>query len=198
MKQISDKAVLIPIDLQTGFNDPGQPNRWNAQFDKNCARLIGSWRKSGRPIVHVTHDSEEPGSPLRPDRPGNAYRAGLGPIDNEIAIGKRVNSAFIGTDFSDILAGIGAEELVIFGLTTDMCVSTTARMSANLGFQTTVVSDACDCFDLPGSQGVISAQISHEIHTATLAYEFCDVVTTDELIARLGNDQHDARLVVVE
>ncbi|MFP7675799.1 cysteine hydrolase family protein [Marivita sp. S0852] len=188
MKQISDKTVLIPIDLQVGFDDPDQPNRWNVEFDENCARLIGSWRESGRPIVHVKHDSEELGSPLRPDRPGNAYRAGLGPINDEIALGKRVNSAFIGTDLLDILADIGAEELVVFGLTTDMCVSTTARMSSNLGFQTTIVSDACDCFDLPGSVGVISARRSHEIHIATLAYEFCDVVTTYELIARLGND----------
>jgi nicotinamidase-related amidase len=60
-----------------------------------------------------------------------------------------------------------------------MCVSTTIRTGANMGWKFTLVADACDCFDLPGLDGaIIPARSIHDAHVATLAMEFCDVTTT--------------------
>lgn len=185
MLVIADTTVLVPIDLQVGFDDSSQPARWNDAFDDNCRRLLAAWRVAALPILYVRHDSTEPESPLRPDRPGNAFRAGLGPTGAEPVISKTVNSAFIGTPLHEHLKSYDANQIVLFGLTSDMCVSTTARMAANLGWNVVVVGDACDCFELPGANGKIAAKLSHEVHMATLSYEFCHVTSTGQVLEAL-------------
>ena len=78
-----DRAVLLPIDVQQGFDEPGWPRRWNEQVDANGLALLAEWRGAGRPIIHVRHDSIEPNSSLRPGAPGNAFRPGFGPQGDE-------------------------------------------------------------------------------------------------------------------
>jgi nicotinamidase-related amidase len=70
-----------------------------------------------------------------------------------------------------------------------MCVSSTARSGANLGWPVYVVGDACDCCDLPDPVGAgkIRAEDVHRVHLATLAAEFAKVVTTDETSTALGH-----------
>lgn len=181
-----DRAVLLPIDMQRGFDAPGTPRRWNPDVYPNGLRLLAAWRAAGRPIIHVRHDSVKPGSTFAPGRPGNALRPGFEPQGDEPLVTKTVNSAFIGTDLDLRLKRLGARHVVVFGMVTDMCVSTTIRTGANMGWDMILVPDACDCFDLPdGRGGTIRAEDIHAAHVATLAYEFCRVRTTDELTAGL-------------
>lgn len=133
---VDQNAVLIIIDVQKAFDDPRMGKRNNPGAEKNIARLLDAWRASGRPIIHVRHDSVEPHSMLRPGQPGNEIKAEAKPKADEPVIGKHVNSAFIGTDLEQRLRKAGQDTVVCAGLTTDHCVSTTARMSGNLGFKT--------------------------------------------------------------
>ena len=55
------------------------------------------------------------------------------PLEGEAVVTKGVNSAFIGTELEEVVRRRGIRTLVIGGITTDQCVSTTARMAANLG-----------------------------------------------------------------
>ena len=179
-----DRAVLLPIDMQQAFDEPGWPRRWNQAVDANGLALIAEWRRHGRPIIHVRHDSVIPGSSLAPGQPGNAFRPGFGPQDGEALVTKSVNSAFIGTDLDLRLKRLGARHVVVFGISTDMCVSTTVRTGANLGWDMILVPEACDCFDLPdGQSGTIPAEQIQAAHVATLAFEFATVMGLDELIA---------------
>ena len=74
---------------------------------------------------------------------------------------------------------LGAKHVVAFGISTDMCVSTTVRTGANMGWDMVLVPDASDCFDLPdGNGGVISALDVQRAHVATLAFEFCRTFST--------------------
>jgi nicotinamidase-related amidase len=181
---ISKKTALIIIDVQQAFDDPKWGRRNNPMAEKNISRLISSWRSEKRPIVHIQHCSAEPESPLRPELPGWQFKPEAAPIDGEPVIRKTVNSAFIGTELESYLKGNGMERLVIVGLTTDHCVSTTARMAGNLGFTTMLVSDATATFDRKGPDGkAYRAEDIHAIHLASLDGEFCKVVTTDSLIA---------------
>lgn len=178
-----ERAVLLPIDMQRAFDAPPWPRRWNDRVDANGLALLATWRQAGRPIIHVRHDSVQPGSTLAPGSPGNTFRPGFGPLDGEPLVTKSVNSAFIGTDLDERLKQLGAKHVVVFGISTDMCVSTTVRMGANLGWDMVLVPDACDCFDLPDPQGGgwIAAHDVQRIHVATLAFEFCKIVSTAEL-----------------
>src|SRR3712207_849883 len=185
-------SVLLPVDMQRAFDLPSWPRRWNEAVDRNGLALLGAWRARGLPIIHVRHDSVSPGSTLAPGEPGNAFRPGFEPREGEPEVSKSVNSAFIGTDLDLRLKRLGIRSVVVFGITTDMCVSTTVRVGANLGYSMTLVEDACDCFDLPGSAGgtggtggIIPARTSHDVHVATLRAEFARVVTTQELLASL-------------
>lgn len=178
-----DRAVLLPIDMQQAFDAAPWPRRWNAKVDENGLALLRRWREAGRPIIHVRHDSITEGSSLGPGTAGNRFRPGFEPLDGEQLVTKSVNSAFIGTDLDLRLKRLGAKHVVAFGISTDMCVSTTVRTGANMGWDMLLAADACDCFDLPdGNGGTIPAHTIHAAHVATLGFEFCKVVETRELV----------------
>ncbi|HYD12963.1 MAG TPA: cysteine hydrolase family protein [Allosphingosinicella sp.] len=183
MRPDLSRIVLLPIDVQRGFDDPSWPVRWNTAMEANGRALLAHWRTAGAPIVHVRHDSVQPGSTLAPGHWGNDFREGFEPLEGEPVVSKSVNSAFIGTDLDLRLRRLGAEGIIAFGISTDMCVSTTIRTGANMGWAMTLVADACDCFDLPdGNGGAIPARTIQAAHVATLGAEFCKVVSTADLI----------------
>ena len=178
-----DRAVLLPIDMQRAFDAPPWPRRWNDKVDENGLTLLRKWREAGRPIIHVRHDSVVDGSSLAPGTDGNRFRPGFEPLDGEPLVTKGVNSAFIGTDLDLRLKRLGARHVVAFGISTDMCVSTTVRTGANMGWDMMLAADACDCFDLPdGNGGTIPAETVQAAHVATLGFEFCKVVSTRDLL----------------
>ena len=182
---IDADTVLLPIDNQRGFDDSSWPRRWNKAAHAKGAALISAWRAAGRPIIHVRHDIIPPGRVLPPGHPGNAFRAGFEPLPGEPVVSKSVNSAFIGTDLHHRLRRPGASRIVAFGISTDMCVSTTIRTGANMGWKMVLVPDASDCFDLPdGRGGMISAEEVHRAHVPTLGFEFCELTWTEALLER--------------
>jgi len=184
MTSLPSGIVLIPIDVQRGFDYPPWGRRGNPAMEANGMRLLAAWRRSGRPLIHVRHDSVMAESPLRPGHPGNAFREGFEPLPGEAVVAKSVNAAFIGTDLDLRLRRIGATGVALFGISTDMCVSTTARVASNLGYRTLVIGDACACFDLPdGDGGAVPAEEIARAHLATLRAEFAEVWGTDQLIA---------------
>ncbi len=99
---------------------------------------------------------------------------------------KRVNSAFIGTNLRERLDQVGIETVVIVGLTTNHCVSTTARMAGNYGYQTIVISDATAAFNTLGINGEkYNAETIHLISLASLNHEFAEVVDTQTLLSEV-------------
>jgi len=183
---MSSSIALIPIDVQRGFDYAPWGRRNNPQMESNGRRLLAAWRERGWPLIHVRHDSVQAGSTLRPDHPGNAFRDGFEPLAGEAVVAKSVNAAFIGTDLDLRLRRLGVDTVVVFGVSTDMCVSTTARMASNLGYRTVVVADACFCFDLDdGVGGTLAAEAISAVHLATLRAEFAQVTNASELLATL-------------
>lgn len=189
MIQFHDRAALMLVDVQQGFLDNpayfgGERN--NPQAETNMRRLLRAWRARQGRVICVKHNSTNAGSPLRPDQPGNAWQDGFAPLPDDIVIEKTVNSAFIGTDLERILHRAGIQQLVIAGLTTNHCISTTTRMAGNLGFETYLVQDATATFALSFGGRVFSAETLHETALASLNDEFATVLTTDALLEQLS------------
>lgn len=188
MTPLPANAVLLVIDVQKGFDRFNEEyHRNNPALEVNIARLQRAWRDSGRPIIHVQHLSKQPDSPLRPGQPGCEIKEEVRPLPGEPVVQKSVNSAFIGTTLEADLRRRGYTTLVLAGLQTNMCVSTTARMAGNLGFTTYVVSDATATFDNVGPDGKrYGAELLHDVALADLHGEFATVVDTATLLARLA------------
>ncbi|MEO0330692.1 MAG: cysteine hydrolase family protein [Bacteroidota bacterium] len=182
-----NSSVLLLIDVQQGLDDPSWGKRNNPQAEQQMAHLLGEWRKRQWPIVHVKHHSTNPNSPLRPELPGCHIKPEVQPLPNEPLFTKTVNSAFIGTDLEKYLRKNHFNQLVVVGLTTDHCVSTSVRMAGNLGFNIQLVADATATFERTGINGqLITAEEMHQTHLASLHQEFCKVVTTEELLTTLS------------
>lgn len=188
MSKLPPNAALVIVDVQKGFDDPKWGRRNNPQAEANIKRLLDTWRKSAMPIMHVQHCSKEPNSPLRPGTPGNAIKDSAAPASYESVFKKNVNSAFIGTDLDKTLRTKGIQTIVLVGLTTDHCVSTTARMGANMGFSVYVISDATATFDRSGTGGqTYTAEEVHSVNLASLSGEFATIMDTDSVIRSLAS-----------
>jgi len=186
MHPIPKNAALILIDIQQGMDDPRWGPRNNPDAEARAAALLTVWRGSRRPLFHIQHLSVLPDSPLRPGQPGCEHKTEVRPLPGEPVITKNVNSAFIGTELEALLRRQGIDTLVIAGLTTSHCVSTTVRMAGNLGFRTLLAADATAAFAQTGYDGRrFDAQLVHEVSLANLQGEFAEVMLSAEILARL-------------
>jgi nicotinamidase-related amidase len=184
---LPSNTALLLIDVQQGLDEPKWGARNNPDAEQRMTELLGAWRTAGRPVIHVQHSSLEPQSPLGEGLPGHALKPDFLPIAGEPVFHKHVNSGFIGTDLEPYLRAKGIEDLVIVGLTTDHCVSTTVRMAGNLGFNVTLVEDATATFERKGPDGIhYSAELMHSAALASLHGEFATVRSAREVLAEAG------------
>ena len=179
----SNTALLV-IDVQKGLDDPRFGERNNPHAEEKISRILSFWRSNKRPVIHIQHCSVEPSSPLRPDQPGVEFKPEAAPLPGELIFQKSVHSAFIGTNLEAHLRSEQVDNVVIIGLTTDQCVSTTTRMAGNLGFNVLLISDATATFGRIGPDGKeYSAETIFSVNLASLHDEFCKVITTEELLS---------------
>ncbi len=181
-------TALVVIDVQTGFDEiEARGNRRNnPEAILRIADLLAHFRSVSAPIFHIRHASREADSVFRPERPGFQVKDEARELLGEPVIVKHVNSSFIGTDLEARLRAAGIAVLVICGATTNHCVETTTRMAGNLGFDTKLVRDAIWTFDRTGPDGDRhSAEDIHRMTLSNLSGEFAEIVTADEIRARL-------------
>jgi nicotinamidase-related amidase len=179
--ELPENPALILIDIQQGFDslDWFGGERNNPDAEENARQLLEHWRLHNWPLFHIQHCSVIAGSPLAPGHPGNDFKEEVTPLEGELVIRKKVNSAFIGTDLKERLDAQGITTVVLAGLVTQHCVSTTARMAGNYGYRTFVVADASAAFRSRGLAGEdIPAEIVHQVSLATINNEFATVLTT--------------------
>ena len=67
----------------------------------------------------------------------------LYPLDSEIVIDKPGKGAFYATELGDLLQKYGIENLLVCGVTTEVCVNTTVREANDRGYRCVVISDGC-------------------------------------------------------
>ena len=181
---------LVVVDVQVAFDEweAAGRKRNNPDAVGNIVTLLKVFRDNQMAIFHIRHAGKSPNSAFGIDRPGHAVKAQAREQPGEPVILKHVNSAFIGTDLEQRLRQRGIQSLVIVGATTNHCVETTTRMAGNMGFDAKLVRDATWTFDRTGPDGDrYTAEQIHAMTLANLSGEFAEIVTSSNVIARIGS-----------
>ena len=181
---IKKNPALLLVDIQKAFLEKDYPGliRNNEHAEFICGKILKKWRTLDLPIIHVRHSSTNPESKLHKSRQGFEFNDYVTPLETEIVLTKEVNSAFIGTNLENILIKSQIDTLVIVGMTTNHCISTTVRMSGNLGFDTYLISDSTACYNTKGMNGeIIDCNTIYNSALASLQEEFATVIDSKKL-----------------
>lgn len=122
----------------------------------NTARLLKVFRQIGAPVIYVTLGCERPDFSDAPPHLRRLFEITnnvkgareheildeIQPCPGELVVNKRTQGAFASTGLEAILRAMGIRQLVITGVSTNMCVDATARGASDRGFSTVIVSDA--------------------------------------------------------
>ncbi|MEQ9334593.1 isochorismatase family cysteine hydrolase [Thalassobaculum sp.] len=163
-------TALLAIDLQRDFLDPdgfvaaaGDDVSAMRAVVPNAVALIAAARAAGLTLLH-TREGYAPDlsdmHPLKRERgvagragplgrflirgePGHGHIAECLPAPGETIVDKPGFGSFYRTGLEDLLRGRGIERLVLLGVTTQCCVSSTLREAVDRGFRCLVVEDAC-------------------------------------------------------
>lgn len=193
----ADATALIVVDMQNGFCHPdGSFARLGLDIGMctaaipACVRLTAAARAAGVPVVltrYVYRADYRDGGVLVEEilpalREVGSLAAGtwdaalvdeLVPDAADFVIDKNRYSAFYGTGLEPVLNSLHTRSVVVCGVTTNMCVETTARDASQRDYRTFVVADATGELD----------RARHDAALATIGFGFGAVVSTDEVLA---------------
>jgi nicotinamidase-related amidase len=183
---MNDTACLV-IDAQQEYFAPlGKVVLPDAPLAVSAiARLLAGARARRLPVLHVVHESRRPqATTFVPGSAALAIHPDAAPVAAEPVITKHLPGAFTGTALEERLRATGIEHLVIAGFMTQMCVDTTARQAAHLGFKVTVLADATAALGVTGPDGTsIPHDQVHRTHLGSLRGFLADIKRVDDLLA---------------
>lgn len=153
----SGNTALLLIDIQE-FYFPG--GKWELTDPtlaaKNASLLLEDFRKDGKIVIHVRHDTE----------PGGNIHELVKPLSGEKIFTKKEVNAFKDTGLLAFLKENKITSLVICGMQTHMCLEAATRAASDYGFSCIVVGDACATRDLTFGERTVTAA---DVHAATLS-----------------------------
>ncbi|MCH8105920.1 MAG: cysteine hydrolase [Proteobacteria bacterium] len=197
-----EKTALLVIDIQNTYLEPKddeQENiRWQPFVERmnevvipNTARLIEHCRNNDIEVIFAriaclkTDGRDRSLSQKKPgfnyllmpkDRLDSQIVPQLEPDENEITIIKTTDSALTGTNLRLILHNMGIDNLVVAGIFTDQCISSTVRSLADESFNVVVVDDCCAAATMELH--------THELEVINMIY--CHVVQLDEVLSLIN------------
>ncbi|MDH3667822.1 MAG: cysteine hydrolase [Paracoccaceae bacterium] len=169
----------------------------NYRFDRiegllvpNILRLCPIFRAGRGEVVFITQGAERQDCADAPPHMRDFYASvgnhvgsreheiieELTPEPADFVVNKRSIGAFASTGIDHLLRSLGRRQLYMSGISTNMCVETTAREAADRGYQVTMIEDAC-------------ATTHADLHESTLRNFqrlFGRVLTTDQVLAELA------------
>jgi nicotinamidase-related amidase len=198
-----ETTALLVIDVQTTYLEdketPEETARWGPFYDRmrstvipNNARLIAECRGRGVEVVFARiacHKVDGRDRSLSQKKPGFNYlllpkdRADsqvvpeLAPKGDEIVITKTTDSALTGTNLRMLLHNMGIKDVLVAGIFTDQCISSSVRSLVDESFGVIVVEDCC-------AAATMELHL-HELEIINMIY--CHVVQLDEALGFFGD-----------
>jgi maleamate amidohydrolase len=184
----SSPALLI-VDFVNGFNDPAMFGGGNIpQAIQKTAALLAAARRAGIPVAFTRVVYADDGSDasvfslklpgllaLTEHAPASQIVDALAPAAGEYVVRKIQPSAFFGTGLVGWLAQKRVDTVLVTGCTTSGCVRASVIDSMSHNFRTVVVSDGV------GDRAIAP----HEANLFDMEQKYADLMTCDEVIARL-------------
>lgn len=173
--------ALILIDIQNDYFSGGQmPLPLIDIAAGNAARLLADARKSGRLVIHIRHIGPPNAPFFRTGTNGSEIHQSVRPEAKETVIEKHRPNSFFETCLEEFLNDAGVTKLTLCGAMSQMCVDATTRAAVDLGFQVTLVADACAAASVAHDGMVVPADMVHAAIMAPLAASYAHVVATEE------------------
>jgi nicotinamidase-related amidase len=183
-KESSVTRALVVVDIQNDYFAGGANPLFEPEVAAaNARRLQEAFRASSEPVLNVQHVWDEPEATfMRPGTPGVEINETVAPLAGELVIQKAHPNSFLETRLEETLRSLGVDHVVVCGMMTSMCVDATARAASDLGFETTVVHDACATRDLAFGAEIVPARQVHAAFIAALRSAYATIVATDRLV----------------
>jgi len=137
--------ALVLIDLQNDYFAGGTMELVDADGAvEKAALLLRTFRDKGLPVFHIQHIAKRAGATFFvPGTVGADIHRVVQPKAGERVVVKHFPNGFRETDLLEDLRGAGASKLTFAGMMTHMCVDTTVRAAADLGFTCSLAQDGC-------------------------------------------------------
>ncbi len=177
------KALLI-IDIQNDYFNIGAMELTGTEVASEKAKLIlGLFRNEKLPIIHIQHIAEGLDATFfLPNTVGAEIHNNVLPEKNEKVIIKHYPNCFRETELLGYLKAKSISDLVICGMMTHMCVDTTTRAAYDLGFNCTLIGDACATKDLEYNNQKVDSKDVQLSYLAALHGTFANVITSQEYL----------------
>jgi nicotinamidase-related amidase len=181
-------TALLLIDIQNDYFPGGAMELVGSiEAGGRAAMLLAAFRAKALPVIHVQHISTRPGATFfLPDTPGAGIHACVAPLPGETVIRKHFPNSFRETPLLGQLRERKITGLVIGGMMTHMCVDTTTRAAADLGFECRLAHDACATRTLAFGGATVAAADVQTAFIASLNGAFARVQSAAELGAEVG------------
>lgn len=180
-------TCLILVDLQNDYFPGGSMElEGMAEAAANAKLLLDQARKSGTAVIHIQHIAARPGATFFvPGTDGAEINPVVLPATGESVVVKNFPNSFRGTSLLELLAARQVKDLVICGAMSHMCIDATTRAAFDLGFNCTVVADACATRDLQFQGRTVKAADVHASFMAALAVPYAKIVATKEILGQI-------------
>jgi len=177
------KIGLILVDIQKDYFSGGRMELVGMkEASENAREILLFFREKKWPIFHIQHIAIKDGATFfLPDSQGIDIHKNVTPLRSETIIQKHHPNSFLKTTLHEELLKAGIESVVICGAMSHMCIDATTRAAADLGFQCTVVHDACATKDLTFDGKAVPADMVHGAFMAALQPVYAKVMDLSSL-----------------
>jgi nicotinamidase-related amidase len=172
------------VDLQNDYFPGGNMELVGiVEAATNAQIILKEFRKTKSSVIHIQHISARPGATFfLPETDGAKISQMVAPQEGEVIVVKNFPNSFRGTELLEILKKEKADNLVICGAMSHMCIDATTRAAFDLGFNCIVAEDACATKDLIFKGKTIKASDVHASFMAALTVPYAKVIPTKGII----------------